>query len=81
MAQSKKCKHPACNCVTSDGKDYCGDHCKNSKKMTELTCQCNHADCKGKPHGITRSKSGEAVRSWAASPENFAKNEIPPTWM
>jgi hypothetical protein len=47
MAQAKKCKHAACNCMTSDGKDYCGDRCKDSKNMTELTCQCNHPECKG----------------------------------
>lgn len=49
MAQTKKCKHAACNCILSDGKDYCSDRCKDSKKMTELTCQCNHLDCKGEP--------------------------------
>jgi hypothetical protein len=49
MAQSKKCKHPACNCTTKDGKDYCGDHCKDRKQMTELTCGCNHPECKGEP--------------------------------
>ena len=49
MAQPKKCKHPACNCMTTDGKDYCGDHCRDSRKMTELICQCNHPECKGEP--------------------------------
>ena len=47
MAQPKK-PH-ACNCMTTDGKDYCGDRCKGSKKMTELVCQCNHPGCKGEP--------------------------------
>lgn len=47
MSQAKKCKHAACNCMASNGKDYCSDRCKDSKKMTELTCQCNHPGCKG----------------------------------
>jgi hypothetical protein len=46
MTQPKKCKHAACNCMTTDGKDYCGDRCKDSKKITELVCQCNHPGCK-----------------------------------
>ena len=41
MAQTKKCKHHACNCMTTDGKDYCGDRCKDSKKITELTLPLN----------------------------------------
>ncbi len=47
MNRTKQCKHSGCNCTTTDGKDYCSDRCKDSKKMTELTCQCNHPACKG----------------------------------
>jgi hypothetical protein len=45
--KSKKCKHASCSCIPADGKDYCSEVCKNAKKVTELTCQCNHPECKG----------------------------------
>jgi len=47
--KAKKCKHSSCSCVPADGKDYCSEVCKNAKKVTELTCQCNHQECKGEP--------------------------------
>ena len=47
MTTSKKCAHPACNCLAPEGKKYCGDHCAGAKQMTELTCQCHHPACQG----------------------------------
>jgi hypothetical protein len=49
MEKGKKCKHDGCNCVPADGKPYCSDRCKDRKNVTELTCQCNHPECKGEP--------------------------------
>lgn len=47
--KAKTCKHAACSCTTQDGKDYCSDTCKDARKVTELTCQCNHPECRGEP--------------------------------
>ncbi len=47
MDKTRKCKHAGCGCVTTDGKDYCSDRCKDTKKIMEITCQCNHPECKG----------------------------------
>lgn len=47
MDKNRKCKHAACNCMTTDGKDYCSDHCKDARKVTEIYCQCHHPQCSG----------------------------------
>jgi len=44
----KKCAHPACNCVCSDGQKYCSAYCHDSGKTMEIVCNCGHTDC-GKP--------------------------------
>lgn len=45
--KNKTCKHASCNCVPPEGQSYCSEVCKNAKNVTELTCQCNHSECKG----------------------------------
>lgn len=47
MTETKKCAHPACNCTVSAGQKYCSSKCESAKKMTELTCQCDHPGCRG----------------------------------
>lgn len=44
---SKKCKHPACTCIVTDGKDYCSNSCEDAGDTTELACQCGHPGCAG----------------------------------
>jgi metallothionein len=47
MADSKKCKHPACSCIVPDGESYCSTSCSDAKDITELACQCDHPGCRG----------------------------------
>jgi len=44
-ATPKKCAHPACFCITENGKKYCSDRCHDAHGMTELNCQCHHPVC------------------------------------
>jgi len=45
MTATTKCARPACNCVPADGKKYCSETCADAKRVTELTCQCEHPAC------------------------------------
>lgn len=45
MPQTKKCAHPACTCLTTDGSKYCSQYCKDAGNTTELSCNCGHAGC------------------------------------
>ena len=47
MTETKKCAHPACNCVVADKSKYCSEKCEDAKKMIELACQCDHPACRG----------------------------------
>ena len=42
---SEKCAHPACGCATVEGGKYCSQSCKEAADLTEISCQCGHADC------------------------------------
>ena len=48
MNQTSKCKHPACNCLSLDGKKYCSETCADARGMLELSCQCQHPACQSK---------------------------------
>ena len=41
------CKHPACSCQVTGGKEFCGDVCREASKdvATHPTCDCEHAQC------------------------------------
>jgi hypothetical protein len=45
MADSKKCAHELCNCIVPSGEKYCSTVCEDSKDVTTLECECNHAGC------------------------------------
>ena len=45
MARTRKCAHPACNCVPADGSKYCSQYCADAKDTTEIACNCGHAGC------------------------------------
>lgn len=48
-AAKSKCAHASCKCLLSaKGKygDYCSEYCKENAGLTELRCQCEHADCR-----------------------------------
>jgi hypothetical protein len=47
MSTTTKCAHPACSCLALQGKSYCSDTCERAKDLTELTCQCQHPECRG----------------------------------
>jgi hypothetical protein len=47
MDAVKKCEHPACSCMASEGKSYCSTSCEDAKGLTELACQCQHPGCRG----------------------------------
>ena len=48
MAANKKCAHPSCSCMTSDGSKYCSTECQAMQKTPDVSCSCGHAGCKGK---------------------------------
>jgi hypothetical protein len=48
MSSANKCAHPACNCQTADGQKHCSEVCADAQRISELTCQCQHAACLGK---------------------------------
>ena len=44
-----KCAHPSCKCLLSANRphgDYCSEYCKENGALTELRCQCEHAECR-----------------------------------
>jgi hypothetical protein len=47
MPETKKCAHPACGCIAPDHQKYCSQTCQDAKNLTELSCQCDHAGCRG----------------------------------
>ena len=47
-AQSKKCAHPPCSCMATEGSRYCSVECEAMEKTPDLDCLCPHPDCKGK---------------------------------
>ena len=62
MADANKCAHPACECIVEKGGPYgkyCSEHCKEARGITELRCQCQHAECR---EGARRDVT-EAARS------------------
>jgi hypothetical protein len=45
---TNKCAHPSCNCTVAKGGEYgkyCSEYCKESKRSTELHCNCRHTAC------------------------------------
>jgi hypothetical protein len=43
------CAHPGCECTVPKGGPfgkYCSEHCKEARGITELRCQCQHAECR-----------------------------------
>jgi hypothetical protein len=47
MTETKKCAHPACDCLVAGKSKYCSEKCEDTKSMTELACQCDHPACRG----------------------------------
>src|SRR5580704_9270479 len=45
--EPKKCAHSSCSCTVPDGEKYCSAACEGAKNVTELSCQCGHAGCRG----------------------------------
>ena len=45
MKETKKCAHPACNCLAPVGEKYCGAYCHDMRELTELACKCIHPGC------------------------------------
>lgn len=45
MADTKKCAHPSCSCMTD--KKYCSQMCEDSASTTTLGCDCPHPACSG----------------------------------
>ena len=49
MSSPAKCGHPACEChVPPHGEygKYCSEACKKAGQITELHCNCQHAECR-----------------------------------
>lgn len=47
MDNPKKCEHPACACPASADSDYCSTYCEGAGDISDITCNCGHAHCKG----------------------------------
>ncbi len=45
MAESDKCAHPACNCMSTPENKYCSPYCEDAGDKIELSCNCGHAGC------------------------------------
>ena len=48
MADVKKCAHPQCKCMVTEGGafgKYCSEHCREAADQTELMCDCKHPSC------------------------------------
>ncbi len=48
MAKKKttKCAHIPCLCDVADGKEYCGEACRDAgSEDIEIACQCDHPAC------------------------------------
>jgi hypothetical protein len=44
---TKRCKHPGCNCMAAGDSSYCSPHCETVKSGSEIVCQCGHPQCSG----------------------------------
>jgi hypothetical protein len=45
MAETKKCAHPMCKCMTTE--KYCSNYCKDAgDDEVEIACDCGHPNCK-----------------------------------
>jgi hypothetical protein len=47
-AKSKKCEHPPCTCMATEGSKYCSAECAAMEKTPDIECLCPHPGCKGK---------------------------------
>jgi hypothetical protein len=45
MPNSKKCAHPACNCLAPSDEKFCSQYCADAQDTVELACNCGHAGC------------------------------------
>ncbi len=44
--ESKKCAHPACQCMAPEKETYCSSYCKDAgKDDVEISCDCGHPGC------------------------------------
>ena len=62
MANAAKCAHPSCEClVTPKGPygKYCSESCKEAGFITELRCNCQHAECRDPERFQSVSASAE----------------------
>jgi hypothetical protein len=42
--ETKKCGHASCGCMVT-GKKFCCQMCEDSRKVTDLHCDCRHDEC------------------------------------
>jgi len=55
MADTARCAHPACECMVPPKSEYgkfCSEHCKEAGQITELRCNCQHAECRRAGQGV-----------------------------
>jgi hypothetical protein len=43
--ETKKCAHPACNCMATKDSNYCSQYCADAKDTMEIRCNCQHEAC------------------------------------
>jgi hypothetical protein len=43
MADTKKCAHPSCACVTTE--KYCSTFCEGQAGTPDIECECGHPAC------------------------------------
>jgi hypothetical protein len=49
MSDTKKCAHPACNCLAAKDSKHCSQYCKDAGSTMELSCNCGHPGCALQP--------------------------------
>lgn len=55
MSSSAKCAHSACECIVPPNSQYglyCSESCKKAARITELHCNCQHAECREPPRVV-----------------------------
>jgi metallothionein len=46
--KDKKCAHPNCSCLVTDGTKYCSAQCEATAEHADIDCKCGHSGCSGK---------------------------------
>jgi hypothetical protein len=64
MPTTKKCGNTPCNCIPTDGSEYCSAYCEGAEEATDVVCHCGHASCEGDVSAVrTRNAEKETTQN------------------